>query len=299
MKINDVAARYHVSTRTLRYYEEIEILWSYRPDPAQPRHYTPDAVRRLEQILALRRLQTPIREFQRIVTLQDPAVALGAFTEQIRALEREAQSIRVRRERLERLLALFRREQAERPLDGPDLPEEIAVLAERAAGRSPTEEALPMTAEPEIRIIALEPIRVARYHDPVAPSCFDSWRHMIGWASGHGLKDLPATRAFGHTSPNPEGIIPKYGYDVLLALPDGFEPRGHIQAAELSGGLYAVTSTCYRDYVPYWRALGRWVREHPLYERRPGPPLEELHVFGFPVNEDSPVDLLYPIQLKA
>lgn len=298
VKINDVAARYDVSTRTLRYYEEIGILWSERPDPAQPRYYTPDALRRLEQILALRRLQTPIGEIQRLFTLQDPAEAMGAFTEQLRTLECEERNLRVRRELLESLLAFFRLEQQDRSLEGPDLPQEIVALAERTmeqrrrGGWHPADAAR-LRHLTNVRIMEIPPMRMACYHDPVAPTCFDSWRHMIAWAGGY---ELPASRAFGYTSPNPDGIIPRYGYSVLAGIPDHFEPRGHIQATQFPGGLYAVTTSCYRDSVPDWRAMDRWVQEQGEYEPRPGLYLEELNAFSFPVGPDSLVDLLYPIQ---
>lgn len=295
MKINDVAARYDVSTRTLRFYEEMGILASVQPEPGKPRYYTPEAVRRLEQILALRRLQTPLREIERIFTLTDPAEALDSFVQQLRALEQAEKDLQERRRLLENLLKLFRWEEREHH---GTLPEEIVALAEqsveirRNGGWHPADLARQRLLT-DVRIVELKPMRMARYHDPVAPSCFDSWRHMIGWAIDN---DLPTIRAFGYTSPNPEGIRPMYGYDVLFALPDGYTLKGHLEAIQFEGGLYAAIPTWYENAGPDWRSLDRWVKTHPEYEGRPGLRLEELNDFRFPVTRDSMVDLLYPIQ---
>lgn len=299
-KIADVAARYKVSTRTLRYYEQIGLLWSERPDPAQPRYYAPEAIRRLEQILALRSLETPIKEIARLFALQDPAEAMGAFTDQLRALEIEQRQLRARRELLESLLKLFRREEQRRPMKGPGLPQEIAALAQRTleirqdGGWHPVDAERVVTLT-NVRIVTLPPMRVARYNDPVAPTCFESWHHMIAWV---GEYELSTGRAFGYTSRNPEGIRPQYGYTVLVALPPGYEPTGHIEAVDFPGGLYAVTTTWYREAAADWRALRRWVEEHTEYQVRPGLLLEELNSFSYPVNVDSLLDLFYPIERK-
>jgi DNA-binding transcriptional MerR regulator/DNA gyrase inhibitor GyrI len=301
LKINDVAAQYNLSTRTLRYYEEIGLLTSRRAHPEQPRCYTPDQVRRLEQILALRRVGAKVADIQRIFAMEDPSEALRDFVEQLRSLEHQERSIRERRELIERLLILFRHETHERRLDGPDLPSEIVALAQRSVELRKETGSLPFFDEhvrrlTDVRVVEVPACRMARYHDPVAPSCWDSWRHMVAWAVGN---QLPLTRAFGYCAANPEGIKPKYGYDVLFALPDGFEPRGHMEAVWFPGGLYAVVTTTYRDYAADWRALGRWVREQAAYMDRPGPGLEELNDFGSAVGEGSVVDLLWPVALRG
>ncbi|MDF2629074.1 MAG: hypothetical protein K0R39_2905 [Symbiobacteriaceae bacterium] len=300
-KINDVALQYHVSTRTLRYYEEIGILASCRSDAEQPRFYSPEQVRRLEQILALRRVGAKVTEIQRIFAMEEPGEALGAFLAQLRTLEHQERAIRERRELIERLLILFRHETHERRLDGPDLPSEIVALAERSVELRAATGSLPVFAEhvrrlTDVRVEEVPAYRMARYHDPVAPSCFDSWRHMAAWACGN---KLPLVRAFGYCAANPEGIIPKYGYDVLFALPHGFVPKGHIEAVTFPGGLYAVTTTTYREYAADWRALGQWVREQAEYVDRPGPGLEELNDFNFSVGPDAVVDLLCPVARRG
>jgi len=51
-----------VSSRTLRYYEEVGLLWSNHPDNKTQRYYDAAALERLKQIIILRKLQIPVKE---------------------------------------------------------------------------------------------------------------------------------------------------------------------------------------------------------------------------------------------
>ena len=56
IKIKDMTGRYDISARTLRYYEDMGLLTSVRSDDYAYRLYDDAAVKRLEQILILRKL---------------------------------------------------------------------------------------------------------------------------------------------------------------------------------------------------------------------------------------------------
>lgn len=66
MKIRDVSTRYDVSARTLRYYEDMGLINSIRGDDYAYRMYDGHAVKRLEQILILRRLNVSIKDIRRV-----------------------------------------------------------------------------------------------------------------------------------------------------------------------------------------------------------------------------------------
>ncbi|MDR1060113.1 MAG: MerR family transcriptional regulator [Clostridiales bacterium] len=57
---------YGISSRTLRYYEQVGILWSSHPDNKAQRYYGTDALERLKQIIVLRKLQIPIILFSAV-----------------------------------------------------------------------------------------------------------------------------------------------------------------------------------------------------------------------------------------
>ena len=76
IKIRDVSVKYDISARTLRYYEDMGLMNSTRSDDYAYRMYDESAVRKLEQILILRKLNISIKDIQRIFS----ATIEGAMT---------------------------------------------------------------------------------------------------------------------------------------------------------------------------------------------------------------------------
>lgn len=71
LKINEVATKYSISKRTLRYYEEIGILSSVRKDDSNYRYYDSETLSKLEQILLLKSLNFKISEISEIMISKD------------------------------------------------------------------------------------------------------------------------------------------------------------------------------------------------------------------------------------
>lgn len=65
-KIRDVSNQYQVSARTLRYYEDMGLLSSVRKSDVSYRLYDAEAIKRIEQILILRKLNISIKDIKRI-----------------------------------------------------------------------------------------------------------------------------------------------------------------------------------------------------------------------------------------
>ena len=66
IKIRDVSSKYDISARALRYYEDMGLLSSTRSEDYAYRLYDEKAIKRLEQILILRKLNISIKDIQRI-----------------------------------------------------------------------------------------------------------------------------------------------------------------------------------------------------------------------------------------
>ena len=66
IKIRDVSVKYDISARTLRYYEDMGLIASRRSDDYAYRLYDETAVKRLEQILILRKLKISIKDIKHI-----------------------------------------------------------------------------------------------------------------------------------------------------------------------------------------------------------------------------------------
>ena len=55
IRINEVVEKFGVSSRTLRYYEEVGLMWSSHPENKAQRYYDTAALERLKQIMVLRK----------------------------------------------------------------------------------------------------------------------------------------------------------------------------------------------------------------------------------------------------
>lgn len=89
LKIRDVSAKYDVTARTLRYYEDMGLLESVRHDENAYRMYDEQAIRRIEQILILRKLNISIKDIQRIFSTPDASVVLEVLGQKVEFIDEE------------------------------------------------------------------------------------------------------------------------------------------------------------------------------------------------------------------
>lgn len=89
IKAGDLSSRYGVSTRTLRYYEEMGLLQSRRTEDYAYRMYDDASVKRLEQILILRKLGIGIKDIQRIFSTAGSEVVLEVLGKKVADIDEE------------------------------------------------------------------------------------------------------------------------------------------------------------------------------------------------------------------
>ena len=89
IKSGDLAGRYGVSTRTLRYYEEIGLLESRRTQDYAYRMYDAANIKKLEQILILRKLNIGIKDIQRIFDTAGSETVLEVLGQKVSAIDEE------------------------------------------------------------------------------------------------------------------------------------------------------------------------------------------------------------------
>ena len=89
VRINEVVDKFGISSRTLRYYEEMGLLWSNHPDNKSQRYYDANAMERLKQILVLRKLQIPIKYIVEIFKNEDIVALIQAFVDKLESLDTE------------------------------------------------------------------------------------------------------------------------------------------------------------------------------------------------------------------
>ena len=89
VKITDVSGQLEISSRSLRYYEEIGLIQSVRPPFEKYRFYNEETVERIRQIVVLRKMQIPIKDILRIYESRDMRVLVETFVGRLQAIDRE------------------------------------------------------------------------------------------------------------------------------------------------------------------------------------------------------------------
>jgi len=91
--VSQVSKQYGVSTRMLRYYEEIGLLQSLRKEDYSYRVYDEDMLKRLQQIIILRKLQIPVKKISVILNNTETAAVIEIFKENISEMEKEMSAL--------------------------------------------------------------------------------------------------------------------------------------------------------------------------------------------------------------
>lgn len=89
VKIRDITVRYNISARTLRYYEDMGLIESTRSNDYAYRLYDEAAIKRLEQILILRRLNISIKDIKRIFSTAGSEVVLDVLEKKVDNIDEE------------------------------------------------------------------------------------------------------------------------------------------------------------------------------------------------------------------
>ena len=93
IKITDLRRQLGLSSRTLRYYEQMGLIESVRLPSETYRYYDTFSVQRLQQIIILRKMQIPVKEILRIYENPDISTLVDAFTEKIAEIDREVTAL--------------------------------------------------------------------------------------------------------------------------------------------------------------------------------------------------------------
>ena len=87
--VSQVSRDYGISTRMLRYYEQVGLLESQRKDDYSYRVYDETAINRLRQIIVLRKLRVPVKQIVSILNNSDTAKIVEIFQQNISQIDEE------------------------------------------------------------------------------------------------------------------------------------------------------------------------------------------------------------------
>jgi DNA gyrase inhibitor GyrI len=157
-------------------------------------------------------------------------------------------------------------------------------------------------ADLDVRIIKLNPMRVASLYGFGEQPEYEAWEKLVAWGEPRGYLDehkKHRTRIFGFNNPDPSPGSPNYGYEVWVTIGPEVKPEGDVKIKQFDGGLYAVTRCPIRggnfDVIgDTWKKLVAW-REDSKYECGHFQWLEEtIHEEGLKEGEFT-LDLYLPI----
>ena len=321
MTVSEVSKAYGVSTRMLRYYEKEGLIESKHKDDYAYRIYDEMAIRRLKQVLLLRKLRFSLKEIHVLLNLADQSEALSIFMKHIAGLENEIASIQVIRGILRELV----NNGAQRPLLYLVSDQMHEVVDALPSLKSTLKEAHSMTELSEandvmerikadnVRVLMLPPFTVASYQyvgSEPEQKAGDVISEFVRESRLYERK--PDARMFGFNHPNPSQPGDEYGYEIWVTIGEDMDLPQPLIKKQFEGGLFAVLTI---DFPEFWRwnSLFDWVMQsekyeisfHPLGEEIMGGCLEEhlnwvysAHM-GWPENGiDGKLDLMLPICAK-
>lgn len=89
IKITDLTTQFGLSSRSLRYYEQVGLIKSVRPAFEKYRFYDAESIERLKQIMVLRKMQIPVKDILRIYESESMSVVVETFVNRIHAIDDE------------------------------------------------------------------------------------------------------------------------------------------------------------------------------------------------------------------
>ncbi len=283
--VTQVSRALGLSTRMLRYYEELGLVQSRRREGYAYRLYDQEALRRLRQIIILRKLRLPLRDIQRI--LEDPSsqAAIQVFQQKIAGLDVEREALKTVRIILSELLQALKGNYwlpAEKVLLDDTQLSGLMGMAGLAVDLTPldlqnrqkerkTMDDLNRAEQNQskltnVRIVHLPASTVAAAHF-IGPDPEDHSGQMIAdFARANRLWETSSSvRLYGFNHPNPPPEGGEYGYEFWVTIPDDMEVPAPLEKKHFPGGTYAAHCIQMGNFHE-WDWLFRWAYESKEWE---------------------------------
>ena len=317
--ISELSRQFHVSTRMLRYYEKAGLLSSMRIPDYSYRVYDEAAVKRLQQILVLRKLRIPVKQISMILDDEDQVQTLEIVQKNLTELDEEITALTTVRDILGILVSKLdesiRKKVQLDMLDDDELMDAIHFLKPSKTNlkEEPTMNELVkankvLESKMDIRIVYLPPVQVAscQYMGPNPEDV--AKERLYKFIEESDLLTLkPDIRIFGFNNPSPQEGQEEYGYEFWVTIPEDMEIKGNVQKREFAGGLYAAHCIKFGDFQE-WESFVNIMNSNQEYEidwREPegmgGCMEEELNVYTNiteGIEKPAQLDLLIPIKRR-
>jgi len=273
IRINEVVEIFGLSSRTLRYYEEKGLIWSHHPDNKAQRHYDHAAIKRLKQIIVLRKLQIPIKDMTVIFETESTAALIQSFVGKLETLDNEITAL----SELRRLVDDFLHKMLETGIKKisaitllyEETEKRLATIPEGENPHSTPEsisferlsqisrEALKLH---DIRVIRLPEMRVLTSRLRTGQIEELTGEKLQNLFTEYGFTPIPGMRnCFLHKLKNDEWLM-------TIKIPENYANNTIYTDEIFPGGLYAVTSAFFEDLDETFILLKDWIAECDDYD---------------------------------
>lgn len=327
LTISQVTRMFDVTPRMLRHYEKLGLICPSKREDYAYRVYDEEAVRRLRQIIILRKLRLPLKQIAVVMNDKSGDSALNVLRENLSELDSEISSLEKVREILSefimRLDVSIRKKARLDLLEDDELNKVIGALTlpkttlKEKYTMSELDKANETLSKNEnVRILHVPAYTVASYQCIGEEPESEAGDMMTEFVRTTNLYDIkPDARLFGFNHPNP-GILENglHGYELWLTIPDDMEVPAPYVKKHFDGGLYAALTMRFPEFER-WGDLDRWVSESDKYDHNYAP--EGLEIMGGCLEEHLnwlydahrgwpdddtdgfQLDLLMPIKMKG
>jgi len=320
MTISEVSKTFNVTTRMLRYYDEIGLLPSTRKQDYAYSVYDKSALKRLQMIITLRKLRIPLKKIALIFNDAEQTKIIEIFQESIDEINTEITALQTIRDILNTfIMRLNSKKHTHIKLDVLNDAELISLIQTLSLSKIKLKEECSMddlnkaneilSTLKNVRIIHLPPCTVAASHYFGENPEENARKPLEEFVRSIELQKIkPDLRMFGFNNPSPTGNE-TYGYEFWVTIPDDLDVPSPLQKKYFKGGLYAAHCIKMGDFHE-WQLLAQWVMNNSEYEYDAREPLgmngcleEHLNAYSF-FAEDAKaaqfiqLDLLVPIKVK-
>jgi DNA-binding transcriptional MerR regulator/DNA gyrase inhibitor GyrI len=321
--ISQVSKQFSISTRTLRYYEQIGLIQSTMKEDYSYRTYDKDAVLRLKHIIVLRKLRIPLKSIAEILSTKNIILAIEIFRQNLNEIEGEISALTTIKKLIQSLIESLNVKNAKLQfLDDKSILEIADSLTtskikfkenKTMSDLLSANERIDKLTDRDVRIVQLPPFTVASYH-----FIGENPEETVGDVVSKYLKEInlyeikPDARMFGFNHPNPSKDKKHHGYEDWVTIPEELEVMAPLVKKKFKGGLYAVYTITFPDFHE-WRFLHEWAENNekyaPNYSQEGAANMSgclEEHLnwvyanhLGWPENFiDGKLDLYLPVKLK-
>ena len=326
--VSTVSKTYGVSTRMLRYYEQSGLIKSMRKEGYSYRVYDEANLKRLQQVIILRKLQIPIKQIYVILNNPDAREVVEIFKRNIQELDSEITALSTIKiildkfvDEIEKIVSLDLNLDF---INGNSVLEMTRSLSlvQKNVKESITMRKLLKAADvlnklENVRVVYVPPMTVASICYNESGKEEEAWQALNDFVIKHNLTTIkPDLRVF------------KLGAETVsenwVSIPDDFEVpapftkkkfNGGQYVSHLYGGLNAVNTTD-ESGMEIWLGLQDWINGSDKYQYdtsldRCEPPIKEIESFGGirldleevlnyhdgqSLSLDSQIDIMLPIK---